>query len=330
MDTPSNPNPRAPQAEPPARARARRAAVRQPLGERQRSRREAARRRIAARPRQPLSVEQRAFDPLGRTRRSGSQRTAYALAAILGSLGVHLAVVGVGAFWRSRMQNGAIHDEVSIQVRQRAPEPPPEKKPEPPVPVEKPTRPPPRIAKAPPPVAAPPPPVAAKTTPVRVVGLNLESTTEGGSGPAFAVGNTRQGETADHAVDPKSVKAAAPIAARAAATRVAAEVNNKAATNIPLAGIVRTAPKRRHPAKLPYPETLKSQGIEGAVLVNVTIDATGKVTKVDILKASPYPEFNEIARATALTEEFEPATRNGVPVEQSLSFTYRFNLEDGQ
>ena len=29
-----------------------------------------------------------------------------------------------------------------------------------------------------------------------------------------------------------------------------------------------------------------------------------------------------------MTEEYEPATRDGVPIPSSLSFTYRFRLED--
>ena len=60
----------------------------------------------------------------------------------------------------------------------------------------------------------------------------------------------------------------------------------------------------------------------------LSLDETGKVVKVKILKESQYPEFNEAARRTAMNEEFEPATRDGVPIAFSVSFTYRFRLED--
>ena len=56
--------------------------------------------------------------------------------------------------------------------------------------------------------------------------------------------------------------------------------------------------------------------------------AIGKVTAVRVLTPSTYPEFNEIAKATALAEQFEPATRDGTPIPYSLAFTYRFRLQD--
>ena len=87
-------------------------------------------------------------------------------------------------------------------------------------------------------------------------------------------------------------------------------------------------PKRKSDHKPPFPPTLKSQGIEGQVTVLASIDATGKVTKVKIIKESPYPEFNEAARASVLAEEWEPATRNGVPMATAQEFTIKFRLED--
>ena len=64
----------------------------------------------------------------------------------------------------------------------------------------------------------------------------------------------------------------------------------------------------------------------GNLLVN--IDATGRVTSVKVLRPSPYPEFNEAARREALAEQFDPATRDGVPIPYTLSFTYHFRLKD--
>jgi protein TonB len=87
-------------------------------------------------------------------------------------------------------------------------------------------------------------------------------------------------------------------------------------------------PKRKQQKKPAYPETLKSQGIEADVTVMVTLDARGKVTSVKIIKPAPYPEFNAAAEATAREEEFEPALRDGMPIPYTLSYTYRFRLED--
>ncbi len=203
-------------------------------------------------------------------------------------------------------------------MRERKVEPEPVKEPEPPKPIEKPFRTPPKVAQAEPP---PPPTPVPKGPPPRVVGLSLESTTEGGEGPSFAVGNTRVGQTAATAVAPSEIGPDPGLQTAPAET-------NKAAARIPVAGVKYSLPKRKQPSKPPYPETLKSQGIEADVTVMVNLDVAGKVVAVKIIKEAPYPEFNEAARKAAGAEEFDPATRDGVPIAYTLSFTYRFRLED--
>lgn len=306
------------------RPRGHRAGSRRPFVVRKRLDRQLARGRIATRTRRPLAPAQLAFDPLARPNRTPARRRARFLVAIFASLVAHVSAVGVGFVWRSQI-NGPLREEVRIEVRQRAPEPPPEKKLPPPPPVEKPTRTPPKIAKAPPPQLPTPPIDVPK--PVRVIGLNLESTTEGGSGPAFAVGNTRLGETAKRAVAPKDITAA-PSEFPAPPGPPGPARSNQVAGHIPIAGVKYEKPQRLHPKSPPFPPTLKAQGIEGDVQVVIEIDPTGKVTSVKIVKESPYPEFNEAARAAALAETYDPATKDGVPMSYSLPFTYRFRLED--
>jgi TonB family protein len=297
-----------------------RSATRRPLVVRKQSRRGAARARIAVRTQRRPTLLQLAFDPLARANRTPRRRLVRFSIALLGSLVLHIVAFEVGVAWRTKT-TGTTREEVRIEMRQRPPPPPPEKVP-PPAPQEKPARPPPKLAKIPP---LPPPP---KDTPkpVRVVGLSMESTTEGGSGPAFAVGNTRQGETPERAVAPKDVSPA-PSSVPESGVRGPGR-SNQIASHIPVAGVKYELPKRRHPAHPPFPPTLKSQGIEGDVTVLLSISAQGKVTKVTILKESPYPEFNESARLAALAEDFDPATRDGVAMSYTLSFTYRFRLED--
>jgi len=77
-----------------------------------------------------------------------------------------------------------------------------------------------------------------------------------------------------------------------------------------------------------FPPTLKTQGIEGDVPVIVWIDEKGKVTSVKILKESPYPEFNEAAKKAAMADEFEPATRNGVPTATTTEIQRLIRLVD--
>jgi protein TonB len=295
--------------------------ARLPLSERNRQRRQAARRRVALQVRRPLTPAQRIFDPLRRDRRTSGARVGRVAAALLASAAIHGAVVVLGiVIGRTELgRRDVIHQEVKVEMREH-PAPPPPPPPEPPP--EKPTPPPPRVAKLPPPPKAPPPdPV--KTPPPRVVGLSLESTAEGGEGPSFAVGNTRAGATAERAQAPTDVPPVAPPTAPAEAAPV-----NQVASRIPTAGITYTMPRRRAPSKPPYPETLKAQGIEADVPVMVSLAASGRVTSVKVVKPSPYPEFNEAARRAAAAEEFEPATRDGVPIPYTLSFTYRFRLEE--
>jgi hypothetical protein len=52
------------------------------------------------------------------------------------------------------------------------------------------------------------------------------------------------------------------------------------------------------------------------------------VVDVDLIERAMHDDFNEAARQAALVEAFEPATRDGVPIPYSVTFTYRFRLED--
>ncbi|HXI56940.1 MAG TPA: energy transducer TonB [Polyangia bacterium] len=278
---------------------------------------------MRTRTRQALTPQQRAYDPLERERRSKAVRIAIAVGALLGAAALHAGVIGIGRLIGNQEtgRRERIEQVVRVEVREPPPPPPPppieEKKPEPPP--EKPVRPPPvKVAKLPPPPETPPP-----RSPPRVVGLNLESTTEGGNGPAFAVGTTRAGETAQRAQAPQQAppEEAPPVAAPTSA-------KNAVASRIPVAGITYTQPKLKGQRKEPpYPETLKAQGIEGDVRVMISVDSRGKVIDVKIIGPSPYPEFNELAKAAAAQDEYEPATRDGIPIPFMIPYTHRFRLD---
>lgn len=184
-------------------------------------------------------------------------------------------------------------------------------------------------------VAEPPPselPATPEPTPQpqrrRIVGLSLESTVSGGSGPSFATGTSRMGRTERRAEDPKV--AAKPPAGPQQRTATAPQpvYQQRAAARIPTRDAVFVKPKRAKPSKPPYPEQLKAQGIEGQVLVRVDIAPAGHVTNVTILSGSGHAAFDEAARKAALSETFVPATRDGKPVAFTLSYHYRFRMED--
>jgi TonB family protein len=295
--------------------------ARVPFVERKRAERRHARARAATLASVPLTAEQQARDPLPPLRHGFGWRSAIVVAMLLGSIAAHVVILAVG-FAIGGSEPGRrekVRQEVKIEVKEKKVEPPPppvEKPPEP----ERKMRTPPKVVETPePPPEKKPPPSKA---PPRVVGLSFESTTEGGEGPSFAVGNTREGKTAEKAQAPADVQKVAPPVAEVEDTKI-----NKAASRIPVAGV-----KYENPTceanKPVFPETLKAQAIEGDVPVLVSLDETGKVVKVKVLKESPYPEFNEAARKAAFARTCKPATRDGVPIAFSVSFTYRFRLED--
>lgn len=294
--------------------------------------RQATRARVAARTTVGLTPAQRAHDPLALPRRSLGRRFSVLLLVAVGSVAVHFLIVGIGSIigGTGKGEREVIRQEIEVQMREPPPPPPPEPPPPPPEP-EKPL-PPPKVVKAaappPPEVKAPPPPPAPKAPPPRVVGLSLESTGEGG-GPAFAVGNTREGNTAERAVAPKEViPGGTGPADSTTKIPIPAPSANKAASRIPSAGITIVQPKRKGSKVPPYPAQLKAQGVEADVVMMIIVSETGTVTSAKVIKEAPNPEFNEAARQAALLEEYEPATRNGLPTTYTITFTYRFRLDD--
>ena len=77
-----------------------------------------------------------------------------------------------------------------------------------------------------------------------------------------------------------------------------------------------------------YPSVLKAQGVEGNVVVLVTIDEKGRVTRVRVVKGSGYDAMDTSAKNAATKERFSPATRNGEPIAYTLKYTYRFRVRE--
>ena len=271
----------------------------------------------------PLTTAQKVVDPLSHESTAG-KRSALAAGWFVTAIALH-AVAVFGGIWLGGQKEEFKREEQTVTIEVREPPPPPaEPEPEPEPEPPKIEKAPPKVAPAPPPpkVQAPPPPT--DVPPPRVVGLSLDSTVEGSGGPSFAVGNTREGQTAKKAADPTKV---APLGA-GPIVEEPKEAPNRTASRIPTVGLVFTAAKKKVEKKPAYPETLKSQGVEADVVVMLSLDESGKVTGVKIVKGALQPEFNESAKKSALEEEFEPAQKNGVPVPTTITFTYRFRLEE--
>lgn len=262
-------------------------------------------------------------------RMPGWLRATIGILVLLASIALHVGFV-IMALQVGRLgaQREKERERLAIEMREHEAAKPKEKAPEkPPEPKKEPER----VAvvkAAPAPKIEEPPKESDKKPPPRIVGLSFESTAgEGdGEGPAFAVGNTRLGETDKVAVKKEDVPKERPAPVHGTEKPTVA---NQAATRIPSKGVTFTEAKYRgHPPKPDYPPTLKAQGVEADVEVLVFIDGTGKVTMVKILHESPYPEFNDAAKKAALATEWEPATRNGEPMPSTKKYSYRFRLTD--
>jgi protein TonB len=312
---------------------------------RARERREA-RRRLEERVVRPVAPKRVRRDPLRRARRSPLRRAARLVAYALVALGLHagivISVTGVGGALGSNETPPSV-EKVVVRVVDPPPLPAPIEKPEvaaletrvePEAPepeavqrVE--PRPRPRKRSAPMPAdpvdVREPEPAAQAESKRRVVGLSMESTVTGGSGPAFAVGNTRMGRTGDLAEDPGGVEKLSPSAKGSGSGETGP---NRVASSVPGSSVKLVKPKRLSSPALVYPALLKSQGIEGNVAVMIRIAADGNVLSAKVLKSSGYPEFDAAARAAALKERFSPATRGGDPVEYTLKYTYRFRIKN--
>ena len=298
-----------------------------PFVEERAHRRQLSRARAMAHVRVPIHAEFRKHRE--QRRMPAWLRAGIGILVLLVSVGLHVGFVimalGVGKLGAQRAQE---RERLAIEMREheeKAKEPEPEKKVEPPPKVPERVV----VTKAPPaPKIEEPPKEPDKKPPPRIVGLSFESTVgEGdGDGPAFAVGNTRLGETDKVAVKKEDVpkERPAPIHGTEKPTTV-----NQVATRIPSKGVTFTEAKYRGERIKPdYPPTLKAQGVEADVEVLVFIDAKGKVTNVKILHESPYPEFNEAAKKAALAQPWEPATRNEEPMSSTKKYSYRFRLTD--
>ncbi len=297
-----------------------------------------------------VASETRRFDPLSRetggvVRRLGRALGYWWLAALVHGVVVY-GLIRFGGVPR-RLDPPPATERVFVQIKEPKIEAPLPPAPEPlPAAPEVPATPPPprekvleraeraKRPKVPPRAATPEPaaadpvdldaPAASTAAPRRkVVGISFESTVQGGQGPAFAVGNSRMGETGARAERPGS---AAPLPKGRTTGSISSP--NRAAKAIPTAGVTLVKPKRKAEVQPIYPGLLKSQGIEGNVVVLINIDATGRVRNVKVVKGSGYAEFDAEATKAAQKERFSPALRNGEPIEYTLKYTYRFRVRE--
>jgi TonB family protein len=146
--------------------------------------------------------------------------------------------------------------------------------------------------------------VAPESSAPPVFGVTMESTSQGGKGPAVPVGNTTTPQPTQGA--PTNKPAAAPVAAL--------EV-----TKMPL-------PQGRCSGK--YTEDARAAGLEGVVVLDCVVDETGRARDIKVVSGLDHGLTE--AAITALKEcRFSPGEKGGekVPV-RVRGFKIRFVMAD--
>ena len=156
--------------------------------------------------------------------------------------------------------------------------------------------------------------------PVTVVGLTLESTSATGAGPAFAVGNSVLCSTERQASAPAAHAPSTPEPPDLPVSR------NRRAAPRAAAGVSVSPARRLGRVEPEYPPLLRQQGIEADVTVRVHLTVSGSVERVELVRSSGEPAFDEAALAAARQEHFSPETHDGVPVTTALTYSYRFRI----
>jgi len=84
------------------------------------------------------------------------------------------------------------------------------------------------------------------------------------------------------------------------------------------------APRKTRDVKPVYPADAQADRVQGIVILETTIDTSGKVTNARVLRS--IPRLDDAAVEAVKQWEFEPTRLNGVPVPIIMSVTVNFTL----
>jgi protein TonB len=76
----------------------------------------------------------------------------------------------------------------------------------------------------------------------------------------------------------------------------------------------------------PYPEQARQQGVEGTVVLRLTVRADGVPDGVRVSKSSGHTALDDAAVAHVRRARFAPALKDGEPVATSITFRVKFRL----
>jgi protein TonB len=90
--------------------------------------------------------------------------------------------------------------------------------------------------------------------------------------------------------------------------------------------LVTNMPELKSEVRIPYPSESRRKGIQGAVVMDLLIDTSGKVRDATLVEG-PDAELNNAALSAAKRFHFTPALIKNQPVAVRIRYTYRFVLE---
>lgn len=90
--------------------------------------------------------------------------------------------------------------------------------------------------------------------------------------------------------------------------------------------LITEMPKLTTEVRIPYPPAAKKKGVQGAVVMDILIDASGSVREVKFLDG-PDPDLNDAAVAATRSFKFTPAKIQDKSVAVRIRYAYRFVLE---
>ena len=91
--------------------------------------------------------------------------------------------------------------------------------------------------------------------------------------------------------------------------------------------MVKAVPRYRENPPPKYPRRAKRKAIQGTVRLFVRVDSTGGVAGVKVAKSSGFDLLDRSALEAVKRWRFDPATRNGRPVESRVEIPIEFRLQ---
>lgn len=75
-----------------------------------------------------------------------------------------------------------------------------------------------------------------------------------------------------------------------------------------------------------YPEGLRKKGIEGRVILSVSVNQSGSPSRVTVSRSSGYPAFDRAAIAAVKRWKFNPANVGNTPINSTVRIPISFRL----